>query len=292
MRINPFNQIYKKCNEGTNQEKFDRLPEFPLLLDVELCNLCNFNCKMCPTGCGKITRPESFMRLDTFIRILREAAAYNTALRFVRWGEPLLHPYLTRYIDLAKGYNLLVHLNTNGFYIDSNFITTIVHSSLDSIKFSFQGTDRYEYKKWRGEDFFGELIDNIRNLYLYRHKRKLPFIQIGTTITTENEMDIKNFKDLVIDICDKVEIGKTKVLFKDGKRKDTPNCPELFTKLSVDWDGKVTACCSDWDRFMIVGDINNQTLMDIWSGSKINEYRRMLLDGKYNELKLCRNCTL
>lgn len=31
-------------------------------------------------------------------------------------------------------------------------------------------------------------------------------------------------------------------------------CPEVFSKLSVNWDGTATACCSDSDGLMILGN--------------------------------------
>ena len=69
-------------------------------------------------------------------------------------------------------------------------------------------------------------------------------------------------------------------------------CPEVFGKLSVNWDGLVSACCGDYDNLMIIGDMKKNTLREIWNGSELSKYRQMLVDKKYEELPLCRNCRL
>ena len=285
---NPFIPIYKACYTGTGKEKLANPLPFPRMVDVELTNLCNFQCRICPTGMRTVKRNQGFMTGNIYQKILNELRIYGTPIRFVRWGEPTLHPQLTYFIEQAKKGGLLCHINTNGFFMDSEFISRILHIPLDVIKFSMQGINRRDYKKMRAIDFFDELLANIKELYLRRNDRRKPFIEIGTTIMNDSTEDVVEFKRQLSQVCDRVTIGETRNLNKPAKRYI--ECPEVFDKLSVNWDGLVTACCGDYDNEMIVGDIKETTLKEIWGNSKMKYYRQMLADMRHAELPLCRNC--
>ena len=292
---NKWNSIYSKCNSGTNKDKYANLIDFPRFLDVELTNTCNLNCIMCPTGMNISQRKQGFMSHGTFEKILTECIRHRCHIRFVRWGEPLLHPELTRFIGLIKGTGLMCHINTNGMFIDDEFIIKIIRLKLDSIKFSFQGVDKNEYEKYRQGAEWEKLILNIKRLHDYRGRKKLPFITIGTTVTQSTSNDnIINFKSKMSEISDRVDIGITRNIINPPTLSTTnhPSCPEMFDKLSVNWDGTVTACCSDWNNTLLVGDLRHSTLEDIWKGDNMDYYRKMIVNNRHSELVPCNNCYL
>lgn len=230
------------------------------------------------------------MSKGLFNKILAETGEHKTPLRFVRFGEPTVHPELEKFISLAKKDGRKVHINTNGFYVTDIMLKFFVEKQLDSIKFSFQGCNRAEYQKWRDKDFFCELIENIKTLHGMRefHKKELPFIVVGTTITDEVPEDVEAFKMKVEKYCDMILVGKTEDL--SLPRHSPKCCPEVFDKLSINWDGTVSACCGDYDNKMLVGDMNSETLLDIWHGAKLAYYREMIVNKQHSELELCRSC--
>jgi MoaA/NifB/PqqE/SkfB family radical SAM enzyme len=228
-----------------------------------------------------------------FGTILKEAAKYQAALRFVRWGEPTLHPQCFAFCRLARQLGLKVWINTNGTLIDDEAIDTIIHLSRgpNAIKFSFQGATAEQYKKWRGEDNFEKLFETIGKVHRRRGRFATPFIQIGSTITDEStEMEVAEFRRLAEKIADKVEIGRTKKIGIDYCPL-AQNCPEVFDKLSINWEGTVVACCSDYDGELIVGNLAQSTLKVIWDFSpKLREIRKDLVAGDFKKYKLCGGC--
>jgi radical SAM protein with 4Fe4S-binding SPASM domain len=289
---NPFDAIYKRCNSLTNLEK-DRLNNpFPRLLDIELTNQCNLECRMCPTGLGKLKREEGFIDSRLISGILDDIAGHYVGIRFVRWGEPLLHSQLLLFLISIKRQGLPCHINTNGVFSDEEFLKDIVKLELDSIKFSFQGLHKGSYKKMRGVDHFDQLTQTVIDLHELRGKKKKPFIQVGTTVTDESEQSIIYFKKMFSEFSDRVTVGKTKNLFGAERGHIANPCPELWDKLSVNWDGTVSACCADFDKKMVVGNLADETIEEIWNGKKLKELRQKLLDGKLEELEVCRRCFL
>jgi len=311
MRQNPFKPIYDLCNAGNSREKLKHLPDFPRYIDVELTNTCNFHCLMCPTGVGSQKRAKGFMSDDIYRKLIDEVKERHTPLRFIRWGEPSLHPKFSQYLEDAKKHDLPVHINTNGKLLNEDILRKLVDLPLDSIKFSFQGVDRNSYRQMRNTDYFDELFKKIKLLHSLRGDRPSPFIHVATTITIESPEIVAHFKETAGRFADLVTIGRTQLEYLDLAKvklseeeiktltalklqetliKKHPECPEVFDKLSINWDGKVTACCKDYDEKMVIGDLRNQSLQEIWSSEQMFQYRRLLADMRHDDIELCSIC--
>jgi MoaA/NifB/PqqE/SkfB family radical SAM enzyme len=266
---------------------------------------------MCPTGNGMSKRATGQMSGDIYLKIINEAEKYNAAIRFIRCGEPTLHKTLIDFIKLAKTKNILCHLNTNGAILTENYIIKILNSGLDSIKFSLQGINLFGYNEMRLGGNYNAIINSIKTLYALRGNEKKPYIHISTTVTCEKQNEIKQFKKEMKSFCDLVTVGKTvldyinieettldaakktilaNLMRKESVNKIHPHCPEVFDKLSIDWDGSVTACCWDYNRYMLIGYIGTHSLKEIWECKKLNAYRNILYNMNHDSLKLCKNC--
>jgi radical SAM protein with 4Fe4S-binding SPASM domain len=310
-RVNPFQSIYETCNQGSSIEKLQSLPSLPRYIDLELTNKCNFRCLMCPTGVATITRRKGAMNDDVYRNILEQIAPYKTPVRFSRWGEPLLHPKLIEYIIDLKSLGSIVHINTNGSLLNVEMIDRLLEANLDSIKFSFQGVDKRSYGEMRNIDFFDELLNKVKLLYAKRGNKSTPFIHVSTTITYETADQATSFKESIRNHVDLVTVGRTVLehinpektnLSNDEKSmlwhlkskesvvKKHPECPEVFDKLSINWDGTVSACCSDYDNKMLIGDLNSNSLKEIWMSEKMKFYQYMLAEMRHDELPLCSVC--
>ena len=310
-RVNPFQQYYDICNQQKSKEKRQHLPPMPRYMDVELTNRCNFKCYFCPTGTGQQRRETGFMSEEVFARLLEGASAYKIPLRFIRWGEPTLHRNWLEYLRRAAQAGLTVHLTTNGSLLDEQSIRALLEIPLDSIKFSFQGVDAATYREMRSRDRFEELLGTVELMHRLRGDALLPFMHISTTVTYEGAESIEAFKRRVepfVDTChvgrtllehidpDKVRLGEEELAqLKRLQKAETlvkihPQCHQVFDVLSVNWDGKVSACCRDYDELMIVGHLLEEDLQAIWTGKKLNAYRRILVDMGHDKLPLCRSC--
>ena len=281
--MNQFTQIYNSQDYKQGNPKY-----FPYLVDIELTNHCNLRCIFC--GQREMTRPKGYMDEKIFRAIIDECAAYNTPVRLIRWGEPFMHPLILEYIRYAKGRGLPVHVTTNGLaFRGERHIMETIDTGLDSIIFSFQGATAEGYKKMRGGDY-ASLCSNI--MWMAALKDDTPHIHISSTMTDETEEQIQVFINHWSEIVDSVGVGKTNLALTgmaDTIEKEYRPCLEVYRKLSVDWDGRVTCCCGDYDCFMQVGDIS-ETLHAVWHGDRLREFRSLLGRDMHRSLTLCRNC--
>ena len=305
--MNPFQEIYDACNTGDSQEKYDNLPPYPRILDVELTSSCNFRCLMCPTGNLSLGRPATFMKQATFTKIILQSIFHNAAIRFIGWGEPTLHPKLTKFIEIASRHGVLTHMNTNGSKITPKFAERLVESGLRSIKFSFQGVDKASYKEMRGQDFFDEMIEAIKVM----KKAGMPFISASTTTTYETQEQIDEFKRIIEPMVDQLTIGKTIFDYLDlkavrlkpqeremlirlkelgqGDKNHPDPCPQVYDSLSIHADGSVKVCCNDFSNVTNLGNVNDLTIQEMWRHNQIEAYRKKLAKKDYS-MPLCLDC--
>lgn len=308
MNVNPFTEIYNELNAPHEDEHYF---SYPICIDVELTNYCNLRCMMCPTGIGASVRDKGFMSDSVYYKLLRDISGHRTGLRFIRWGEPTLHPKMCEYIAAAKSDGHLCHMNTNGITLTGGMIEELLRSGLDSIKFSFQGVDEGSYEQMRQGGSFSTLVSNIEKLHGLRVGGK-PYIYITTTIVEGDEAKIPGFIKMISGFCDSMNVGYTmfdhldignsgldeaqKALFSELQQRQNKNkqrvqhCAEVFGKLSVDWDGKVTACCTDYDCEMYVGDINTDTVQSIFNNDNINRYRDAIRNKLFDTIPKCHTC--
>jgi radical SAM protein with 4Fe4S-binding SPASM domain len=310
-RINPFAAYYDQCNDPRNRRDPAMLPDFPRYVDIELTNACNFKCLMCPTGTGVAKRKKGFITEKDFSRLIDELKIRRTPVRFIEWGEPLLHPNLPVLLSDCHEHGIHTHLNTNGLLLDEEMMDVFVRTPLSSLKFSFQGIDRKSYQEMRNRDFFDELIERITTLHRLRGDKRYPYLHVSTTITYETSDKVKEFREMISPYVDLVTIGRTTMDFlnpddarlsgeererlrylirQESVVKRHPSCPEVFNVLAINWDGSVSACCTDYDNLMIVGNIQDQSLEEIWKSKKMNTYRTLLSRMKHDLLDVCRNC--
>lgn len=285
-RINPFRSIY-----DSNAYKLARLSvnvKAPFIVDVELTNNCNLMCKMCARQL--MTRERGFMELDTFARVLDECIKTGTPIRFIRWGEPFLHRKIIAWAKKVKEAGLLLHITTNGLIITETQMQELVNMGLDSIIFSMQGATKYGYEKMRNNKEYDKLEANIKKLAEIRGENKAPFIHISSTMTEETPQEIESFKHYWSQIVDSVDTGRTSFARLGGEDGEYRLCNEVYQKLSIDWDGKVSACCGDYDNLLTVGDIKTESLTDIFNGDRVKSIRHILDNRGHKNLALCSKC--
>jgi len=308
-RTNIFRKIYD--SEDFKNILKNKNQEFPFLIDIEVTNHCNLKCIFC--GQQTMKREKGFIDETIFKKVIDECEIHKTPIRLIRWGEPFLHEKIIDFCEYAKNKNIPIHITTNGLIIDEEQMKKIVELEVDSIVFSFQGATKEQYELMRNNKFHDKLKENILKLVELRGEKLKPYIHISTTITNETEEQIKSFKNNWGNIVDSVDIGKTNLSFLSAnqiksfelinkldwlKKQETIKkayrpCTEVYQKLSVNWDVKVTCCCGDFDNFLIVGDINNSTLKEIWDNSEsLKAFRKLLDMKKHKSLSLCKNCYL
>jgi len=75
------------------------------------------------------------------------------------------------------------------------------------------------------------------------------------------------------------------------ERKRWTSCARTLNSMAVNYKGEVVLCCFDPFAKVVFGDLNNQTIEEIWKSEKHQGLRSLHKVGRGNEFELCRNCT-
>ena len=254
-------------------------------LIIEPTNTCNLRCTFCFVTDG-MTRDGGFMDFDLFKKIIDDCTDLEH-LCMHNWGEPLLHKDIFRMIEYAKnkGVNYVV-MNTNGTLLTDKMINRIVNSKLDIIRFSIDGSAE-TFKRVRGEEL-ENIEKNIKKLKIIKEKKR-PELKMGVVFTVEEdtERDAEEYINHWEKIVDHVRL-QPKLITSPR----TEVCPEPFGKdygkLVVLWDGRVIPCCVDYNANLMIGNIQNDTIPNLWKSEKLNILREQHLKGEFPDT--CANC--
>ena len=277
-------------------------PAFPRNMLVELTNACNHQCIFCTNR--KMTRPTGQIDEGLLFRVLREAFDLGTReVGFYTTGEPFASPGLPRYVAEAKrlGYDY-VYITTNGALASPERTKAVMDAGLDSIKFSINAGERESYARIHGHDDFERVLRNLTFVSEYRKTLGRPFgIYVSCVLTRQTQGERETLSALAGPLADDVlffNVGNQGGLMHevnecltvegaDLERK--PPCPMLFNRFHITHEGYLSACCVDYQNYLVVADLNTTPLRDAWHSATFEGLRQKHLDAAL-EGTLCYNC--
>ncbi|MCP4723514.1 MAG: radical SAM protein [bacterium] len=279
---------------------------FPRLLSIELTNACNSDCIMCPRS--KLTRKITQMDFNLFKKIIDECKGQKLKKINLFWfGETFIYPKLPEAIKYIKENLPKVKLNisTNGALVKSEIAEKVIKAGLDTINFDIDGATKDTFESIRKNLDFNQVTENAKNFMEIRKRlgKNKPKVSV-TIIKMDKTVDeIDTFKEQWKEIVDSIgvndyntwlgnvedrNVGEKKEVSKAGKF--TFPCDHPFNELAFAVDGTVSMCCLDWDCSEEIGDINENTVKEIWTGEKMKEKRQLMIDNKYDQIPICKNC--
>ncbi|MFA5479071.1 MAG: SPASM domain-containing protein [Candidatus Muiribacteriota bacterium] len=75
---------------------------------------------------------------------------------------------------------------------------------------------------------------------------------------------------------------------KNEKRREP--CVGLWQHFGIRYDGEVSACCRDFRCEMSIGNINKNSIWELWNSEKLKQFRLYHIAGKFNLVKICKYC--
>ncbi|MDA0036149.1 SPASM domain-containing protein [Brachyspira hyodysenteriae] len=72
--------------------------------------------------------------------------------------------------------------------------------------------------------------------------------------------------------------------------KEVMVCPYVFYSMSINSTGIASACYLDWERKLIIGDVNKESVKTIWNSNEMNNLRKIILKKERKSHPICKNC--
>lgn len=270
-------------------------------MNLETVSGCNLRCTMCPIGTGDFKRKPEVMKDKLFKKIIDEAKG-NIRYVWLHWfGEPLLDPKIGERIKYCEDAGIKTQVSTNATLLNKKKAKEILESGLDEIILSLDGATKRTYEKIRRRGDFEKTMKNVEEFLKMKKKLgfKKPYAKVQAIRMDENEKEMNLFINKWKDLADEVVIkpivswaGQVDVskLSKEKRRKPKRYaCFNLWDQLTIGSNGKAGVCCYDFNAALVVGDLNKQSIAEVFNGKKLVSLRKMQAEGKYN-YKPCKTC--
>lgn len=238
------------------------------IVNIETVNRCNGVCAFCPANIRADQREYKIMSGELFENIIHQ-------LESLRWqgqlflnvnNEPLIDKSIAERAILAKsrlGNRVQVSMFTNGSLL-----------TVDKLLELSGGVDQLIINNY-SESY--KLIPKNLEIYRYVKSNASKFANMSITI---NRRYVQ-------------EILATRAGTAPNKKVRNNNvvgpCIYPYTDMTIFPDGKVGLCCNDCFEVTDYGNINDQPLLDIWTGNKFVEVRERMRQGRLN-FPFCVEC--
>ena len=263
---------------------------------LEISNLCNLRCAFCP---GTKRAPHR-MTEEEFSALLPKIRPFSDYLYFHLMGEPLCHPLLDRFLELAGQAGFKVILTTNGTLLSKMQDVLLSAPALHKVNISlhaFEANDLavpfseylrgcfafgkaaegkciVSYRLWNqggAEALNGEILETMGQFFPqpWAQERRGP--RLGQKIYLEYG-DKFDWPDLTA-----------------ADNGDRVFCYGLRDQIGVLCDGTVVPCCLDHEGDLNLGNLHETTLDAILETERAKAIYEGFQKGKAAE-ELCRRC--
>lgn len=263
---------------------------------LEISNLCNLRCAFCPGT----QRQGRRMTEGEFSLLLSRLKPYTDYLYFHLMGEPLCHPQLERFLELAGQAGFRVILTTNGTLLARQQEVLLRAPALHKVNISLHAFEANDLSMPFGEYLqqcfaFGQAAKGEK-LVVYRlwnqggaEKRNQQILQALETVFpkpwVQERQGIRLADKMYLEYGDKFDWPDL-----SAPEGDAPVfCYGLKDQIGVLCDGTVVPCCLDHEGDIPLGNLLQQDMAEILDNPRAKAMLDGFRRGEPSE-QLCRRC--
>lgn len=184
-------------------------PDWPLEVFLEISNVCDLKCAMCPTFSGlspnrlfSIKENErGFIDGERVLEALEPVLRRALVVHCFGDGEPTLHPGFAALLARLRPYRLRVDVFTNGMHLDQAFCELLLRNRVAAITVSFSGADQTAYENIYQGGHFERVLAGLTRLAALKEQvgSRYPRVEINSLGFDHHVARLPEFVDLMAD---------------------------------------------------------------------------------------------
>lgn len=269
------------------------LRDFPLHLDLEATNRCNLRCTFCDKLPYWTKDQMGDMDFGLYKRIVDEGAEHRLwGVKLSYRGEPLIHKEIVQMVDYARKKGVIdVYFNTNAMLLTEEKSRGFIEAGLNRISISVEGTDPLKFREARIGADFDTIKRNLDTLIRIREQNHVDYPKIRVQTVKLPDIDLQDYARYWSNFADEVAA----IDYKDSEDRVTGiesefACPQLWQRMTVEWDGSVFPCNNDDLRLLKLGNAKEDSIFELWNSELARNLRTMHQAGKANAIDACNGC--
>lgn len=285
------------------KDDLDQDSRFHLMyVSLETHTLCNQKCYFCPVSVAP--RDSHFMSRELFHEILKQLREFRATLRGVflhNYNEPTLSPNFISEVESVLAHELPVAVNTNGSGLTPVRVDELRElGGLNYLSINLSTLNAENYFKTRGQNHLSKVMRNVDYIAENQVAKRMDIAVLGQM----NEKHADAYQEIKDRYGKSFNVNKFAVNDRSGNinmgmsyqpHKQLAGCDlmgsRLLQHLHIDSYGKCIMCCQDYAGNNVLGDINQQSILEILSGSRVMQFRRWVYGrDEANEDFICRQC--
>lgn len=247
------------------------------------------------------------MQEELFKKIVDECAENSIKeIHPFLMNEPLLDERIFERVDYLKRKNpdAVVEINTNASLLNKEKRRQLAKSDVDIINFDVQGANKNVYEKITQNLNFEQTVKNVKN-FLEMKKANDPVIKLTALlgVLSKEELDEmiefwkgEGIKIEIVGTQDRAgNLNEENIKFEEvDTTKDIFGCEHdrHLKWFNILFNGDVILCCQDWNREVILGNVKEKSIKEIWNSENYKGVRSKLSSKKKAEDDfLCKKCS-
>lgn len=291
-----------KREQSAEYQRYKVRSFFPPQVLMDTVSHCNLDCLMC----ARQYKPREWGWMDEKLayKIIDEIAdtSPDTRIWFCYFGEPLVAKNkrngLFERIEYAKKRGVKnTTINSNANLMDEKCVDKMLKSGLDEIYIGLDAASPEIYSQIRRGGDYNTVIKNIDYLLKRQEEtgNKKPKLIVQFGVYDENEHEVEAFEkywqDRGIQTFVRPKLTWTGYIEDRIKTKEKRwPCSWFFDSINIIETGEVPYCVCDWANRKPLGDINKESIKDVWQ-KKVRIFHILQAQEKWDQLPdFCQKC--
>ena len=264
---------------------------------LEITNVCNLSCIFC----HKTKRPPRFITEEEFYTAAKNLRPFADFLYFHLMGEPLLHPKLSRFFEIAQELGFKVIITTNGTLLREKGDILLSAPALHKVSISLHSYEVNTIKM--SMDAYLETCFEFSKKLAEKDKFAVMRLWNKGGFDKLNDEILEKMREYFPEEWEERYSGyrlSHKVFLEWGELFEWPDeeaedfgshhsCYGLRDQVGVLCDGTVVPCCLDADGVIALGNIFESSVEEIISSPRAMALKRSFETRNVTE-NLCRRC--
>ncbi len=275
------------------------LDKFPPYLQIEPTSVCNFRCVFCyQTDTSFSNKKNGYMGnmpLSTYKEVVDQAQGNIEFISLASRGEPLICKELPEMLEYSVGKFLNLKINTNASLLTEELCHSLLNGAIKTIVFSADAAEEPLYSQMRVNGKLDKTLKNIEMFHNIREKnyREQKVLTRVSGVKYSDKQDMLSMLNLwsgLVDQISFVNYNPWEDIYSSDVNDVSKPCSDLWRRMFVWYDGKVNPCDSDYKSTLLLSNIKDISLSDVWASNAYQSLREKHLDNKRNTVEPCKRC--